>query len=70
MKKQLTTEERNMRAREWLKSHPLINIAALCRVIGYNRGAFWHFQDKQDLGEDALVRLENVLKNYGYDCKN
>lgn len=71
MKKEPTLEARNARVREWLKDHPLINIAALCRAIDYNRGAFWHFEDgKQDLGIEATERLESALKKYGYDGKN
>lgn len=52
---------------EWLKSHPLINISALCREAGINRS---NFDKSLKMGvislkhEDALIK---ILKKYGYD---
>lgn len=64
----LTLEQRNARAREWLKQHDLFNNAALCRRINYNRGAFSHFQEGHlDLSAEVLLRLEATLMPYGYE---
>lgn len=63
----LSTKERNTRARVWLKQHDLFNIAAICRRINYNRGAFAHFEEGHlDLSEAVLQRLEDLLDPYGY----
>lgn len=60
-------EQRNKWARAWLSSHKLINIAALCRAIDYDRGNFWGFEmNTRDLPEDVLKKLERQLINYGY----
>lgn len=64
----LTLEERNRRARAWLREHDLLNAAKLCRRFKYNRGAFSHFEEEDlDLGEEPMQRLEAVLAKYGYD---
>lgn len=64
----LTVEQRNARARAWLKEHDLFNAAALCRRINYNRGAFSHFQEGHvDLSAEVLLRLEVTLMPYGYE---
>lgn len=67
---EIITSQRNEAAREWLRSHELINVAALCRRIDYDRGNFWHFEyGQRDLPEDALERLEKVITNYGFKIK-
>jgi len=61
-------EERNILLREWINAHDLINIAALCRRIDYNRGTFSRFlEGHQELGEKATTKLENILTEYGYE---
>ena len=51
---------------EWLKSHPLINISALCREAGINRS---NFDKSLKMGLISL-KHENeliiILKKYGY----
>lgn len=60
-------ELRNEILRQWLNAHDLINVAALCRRIDYDRGNFWHFEEgTRDLPEDAIARLENELFKYGF----
>lgn len=65
---ELTLEQRNEAARQWLRTHELINTAALCRRINYDRGNFWHFEyGQRDLPEEALQRLEAEIKKYGFN---
>lgn len=61
---------RNENIRKWLKSHDMINIAKLCRAVGYNRGNFANYETGwRDLPEEIIERLENALIHYGYDKK-
>jgi hypothetical protein len=69
MKKEITHAERCKVLRKWIKDHDLFNIAALCRRINYDRGAFSHWLEEHenwDLSAEAADRLEAVLIDYGY----
>lgn len=67
----LTIEQRNDNLRAWLKDHDMLNLAKLCRRIPYDRGAFQHFEDgTQNLSEEALTKVENLLKKYNYAYAN
>lgn len=69
MKQKINMEQRNILLRQWLKQHDLFNIAALCRRINYDRGAFSHWLEAHEgfnLSEEAADRLENTLVDYGY----
>lgn len=58
---------RNDKMRTWLKQHDFLNIAKICRRIGYNRGSFSHFEEgHKELGEKTLQKLEFSLIDYGY----
>lgn len=61
---------RNENIRKWLKSHDMINIAKLCRVVGYNRGNFANYEmGWRNLPQEIIERLEAALADYGYDKK-
>lgn len=64
---EISIQQRNTLARNWLNRRKLFNIAALCRSIDYDRGSFARFEEgHHDLKEDALERLEKALAPYGY----
>lgn len=66
-KTEVTVKYRNEVLRTWLKSHDLLNIAALCRRTNCNRGAFAHFiEGHYDMTEEPLTRIEQALIFYGY----
>lgn len=51
---------------EWIKTHQLINISALCREAGINRS---NFDKSLKMGLISLKHekvLSNILKKYGY----
>lgn len=61
---------RNEALREWLNSHDLLNAAALCRRVDYNRGAYSHFiEGHHYLSLQMIIKFENVLSNYGYQIQ-
>lgn len=59
--------QRNANIRKWLTDHWLINIAALCRIVNYDRANFWGFQQgNRDLTEEHISAIENILIEYGF----
>lgn len=62
----LTLDQRNIRLREWFKSHDALNLSKVSRSVSYNRGALQHFIDNelQNLGEDVIIKLEAYLSKY------
>jgi len=52
---------------EWLKSHPLINISALCREAGINRSNFDKSIKMGFISPKHENKLVKILKNYGYE---
>lgn len=62
-----TIEERNILLRSWVKAHDLLNLAALCRRVDYDRGSFSHWVEAHhELSEDVIIRIEQALSDYGY----
>lgn len=51
---------------EWLKSHPLVNISALCREAGINRSNFDKSLKMGIISPKHENKLVKILKNYGY----
>jgi hypothetical protein len=52
---------------EWLKSHPLVNISALCREAGINRSNFDKSLKMGLISQKHEIKLVNILKKYGYE---
>jgi len=52
---------------EWLKSHPLINISALCREACINRSNFDKSLKMGIISPKHENKLVKILKNYGYE---
>lgn len=62
-------KKRNNRLRSWIKGHPLINCAELCRLCEFDRGNFTRFMHSvrsRDLTEEQLLKFEKELSEYGY----
>lgn len=51
---------------EWLKTHKLINISALCREAGINRSNFDKSLKMGLISPKHETILSNILKKYGY----
>lgn len=51
---------------EWLKSHHLINISALCREAGINRSNFDKSLKMGLISPKHEIKLIEILKHYGY----
>lgn len=52
---------------KWLRSHPLININALCEAVGYDRSNFQKaMSGNRDIPDKYLKGFEKELKKYGY----
>ena len=51
---------------EWLKSHPLVNISALCREASINRSNFDKSLKMGIISPKHENKLVKILKNYGY----
>ena len=51
---------------EWLKTHPLINISALCRESGINRSNFDKRLKMGLIPPKHEIKLIKILKQYGY----
>ena len=52
---------------EWLKSHPLVNISALCREAGINRSNFDKSLKMGIISQKHEIKLIQILKKYGYE---
>lgn len=51
---------------DWLDSHPLFNIAGMCKLIGYDRSNFTKAKEAGKLPEPLIEPVEIILKQYGY----
>ena len=52
---------------EWIKTHPLVNISALCREAGINRSNFDKSLKMGLISPKHEIKLVNILKKYGYE---
>lgn len=55
----------------WFKEHPFFKIAPLCSAIGLDKGNFTRIINSanQHIPEKHISKIEEVLKNYGYQPK-
>lgn len=52
---------------DWLDSHELINLAGLCKKVGYDRANFVNgIGSGRELKPEVLKKFEIELEKYGY----
>lgn len=51
----------------WLKTHPLLNINAVCEAVGYDRSNLQKAMDgNRKIPDKYLKAFKKELKKYGY----
>lgn len=52
---------------DWLETHELINLAGLCKKVGYDRANFVNgWGSGKELKPEVLAKFIEILKSYGY----
>lgn len=67
LKVELSTANRSENIYKWLKSHRLINLNGLCKIVGTDRTNLMKAMAvNKELKFDLIVKIIAELKNYGY----
>jgi len=53
---------------EWIKSHPLFKWGTMCKVVGIDKSNFSRTLQEENpkIKADVIVKMESILKEYGY----
>lgn len=59
-------EDKSKKITDWLECHPFIAINRVCKKIQLNTANFMKYKSSGNIPEKYLVKLEEVLSDYGY----
>jgi len=59
-------EDKSKKIADWLECHPFIAINRVCSKIQLNTANFMKYKSSGNIPEKYLVKLEEVLSDYGY----
>jgi len=58
--------DKSKKISDWLDSHVLFSINGMCSQVGINTSNFMKYKNAGKIPDKFIVKIETILKNYGY----